>query len=362
MNIDFWNQFFNSQSLAEIEENRRRLVLWFSSYIGGLVILIFSIKNFQTNNIVVSLILATSGVLILLNAVTSHFSRNTTVHCYISSIATAIMLFGLIYSGGHENTALYWLFPFPLVYFVLLGYKAGLALNIAVFVMALVLLNSPEFIKGEYRPEESTRFLASFFIAVLLGFIAEVFRYRSQSNIKSFTSESQKLALIDDLTKLLNRRFLETVFYQRLQEQPLGHLPVGVILADIDDFKRINDTMGHVAGDHVLRDVAAFLKGSFREKDAVVRYGGEEFLILLPGTSLKDTVAVAEKIRSNIANMTISTEEVSNLQVTFSVGAAVCDKAFKLLDAIKTADNHLYQAKSTGKNKVVSDLTATETT
>jgi diguanylate cyclase len=122
-----------------------------------------------------------------------------------------------------------------------------------------------------------------------------------------------------------------------------------LLILDIDYFKQVNDRFGHNIGDVVLQEVAALLKGEIREIDIVCRWGGEEFVVLLPTASIEQAVVIAEKLRNKIASLEI--EVVGNISASF--GVAEVDKKIFLEDLIAKADEALYKAKSTGRNKVV---------
>jgi len=163
----------------------------------------------------------------------------------------------------------------------------------------------------------------------------------------------EKLAARDSLTGLLNRRkmgeHLEESYY-RFQRYDR---PFSVILCDIDHFKQVNDTWGHDAGDRVLKAVAAKLRNNIRPSDQASRWGGEEFLILLPETREPGAVKTAEKLRQQItvANLDIGH---SGTPLTLSFGVAQSGPGLDLTQVLKNADQALYRAKDTGRNRVVS--------
>jgi len=354
MNKNLWYKYIENRSTSGIEDTRKRLVLRFSSYLGGIVILLFSFKNFQTSNIIVSSILGCAGFVVLLNVVLSHFFKKIDFFCFSGSFAIVFMLAGLIISGGHENTGLYWIFPFPIIFYVLTGYLYGLLFNFFVFMLALVLLNSPELLFAEYRPAEVTRFLASYFVTLLLGFIAELFRYRSHSDLDTLNQKNQELVLTNQMTGLLNRRFIDSVFVPQLYEQK-QLLPVGVILADIDHFKAVNDQYGHDVGDEVIIAVSKLLKQMVRTSDAVVRFGGEEFLILLPNATVEQAAGVAQKIHENINADKSQFSTNKQIATTLSFGVSSCHSAEDFDNTVKRADKQLYKAKDQGRNQVCTD-------
>jgi len=163
------------------------------------------------------------------------------------------------------------------------------------------------------------------------------------------------LSLTDPLTTLYNRRFFTEYFERLVAEANRRREPFSVIFLDIDQFKNINDTYGHEVGDKVLATSARTIKESLRETDLMIRYGGEEFVIVLPGTNLKGGVTVAEKIRRTIATTPVFLESGESLFLTVSMGVA----EYKLgtgqtcEEVIQRADEAMYQAKLKGKNLVV---------
>ena len=164
-------------------------------------------------------------------------------------------------------------------------------------------------------------------------------------------------ASTDALTGLYNRRWLDNALAHFLAEAiEMGH-PLCVLLIDVDYFKNYNDTLGHSAGDQALKVLSGTLKSAIRPQDFASRYGGEEFLILLPNTSLNEGVLVAERIRQVVETKTITAADGTDLPgVTVSIGLAVShrDSTPKLL--VDTADSKLYQAKQEGRNCVRYDL------
>jgi diguanylate cyclase (GGDEF)-like protein len=158
----------------------------------------------------------------------------------------------------------------------------------------------------------------------------------------------------DPLTGLFNRRYMEVSFTRELARAERKKAPLGVIMFDVDHFKRFNDTYGHMAGDMVLKRIAEITLHKTRKTDIVCRYGGEEFTIVMPEAALGDVVVRAEQLR-------ISLEQADKLVVdgqelppsTISLGVAVYpDHGAELADLLGKADEALYQAKKEGRNQV----------
>jgi diguanylate cyclase (GGDEF)-like protein len=163
----------------------------------------------------------------------------------------------------------------------------------------------------------------------------------------------ERQAVTDALTGLANRRqFYEVLGREYERAQRFGQ-PVSLILLDIDDFKQINDSRGHLAGDAVLHSVAATLSEVIREIDLAARYGGEEFAVLLPQTGPDGAANLAERLRSEIAARSIrfGTEEITGVTASFGVAAGPVNEQTQI-DLIASADAALYQAKREGKDRV----------
>ncbi len=157
-------------------------------------------------------------------------------------------------------------------------------------------------------------------------------------------------AVIDQLTGMLNRKALGTRAHELAQQSQVTGEPVGVIVADLDHFKRINDTRGHAVGDAVLKEVAYLLRKRLRAFDLAYRLGGEEFLILVPGSDLERTVELAARLREGVATSLVA----GNLAVTMSlgVGASARNEIFDYASVFAEADAALYKAKRGGRNRV----------
>ena len=163
----------------------------------------------------------------------------------------------------------------------------------------------------------------------------------------------QQLAITDDLTGLYNRRGLYEVGRIEIERTRRYNIPLASIVMDIDHFKRVNDQHSHAIGDQVLRSFAKTLQENIRELDVVGRIGGEEFVILLPGSDHRSAQRTAKRLQDFIANNIIRTS-VGEITITVSQGVAVLDTSMQNLnDLIQAADRALYRAKETGRNRVV---------
>jgi diguanylate cyclase (GGDEF)-like protein len=162
--------------------------------------------------------------------------------------------------------------------------------------------------------------------------------------------EHRSEAVIDSLTGMLNRKALVNRVIELAQQSELTGQPVGMILGDLDQFKEINDSQGHAAGDAALTDVAYLLRKRLRAFDLAYRIGGEEFLILLPGADTRECATIAEELRRAVAADTVG--DGSALTISFGVSASAPGDGFDYDRVFAAADEALYEAKSEGRNKV----------
>ena len=175
-----------------------------------------------------------------------------------------------------------------------------------------------------------------------------------EKQLSVLNDKLREISLTDGLTKIDNRRSLEERLHEMWEHAVRLHEPISIVMCDIDKFKSVNDNYGHQAGDAVLQQFARLLKDEAREIDRVGRYGGEEFLLILPGTVLDAAVTFAERLREKVASHTF-TYPGGTLQRSMScgVGASPHPKVKDQEGLLRAADDALYVAKETGRNKVV---------
>jgi diguanylate cyclase len=170
--------------------------------------------------------------------------------------------------------------------------------------------------------------------------------------------EIKQDAKTDMLTSLLNRRGFDRAITHTVETIKTTHEPLSIIMLDIDLFKKVNDTYGHLIGDNVLKMLSKLIKDYIKGKDIAARFGGEEFIIALPQTPIKGAYALAEQIRVSLEklNLKIKATGKSIEQITISLGVALYKDGESIEAFIKRADDALYHAKNTGRNKTVTEL------
>jgi len=174
--------------------------------------------------------------------------------------------------------------------------------------------------------------------------------------LEEANNKLREAANIDPLTQIYNRRFFDEFLIWNFNRAQRYDSTLGCMMIDIDHFKNVNDTYGHLTGDRVLQGVAEALKNCLRNTDIVARYGGEEFVVLLPETHTKSIWLAATKLNQAVGNLTFFLGE-KELKVTISVGyvaytAASMPEISKPADLVRTADEFMYLAKLNGRNRI----------
>lgn len=164
------------------------------------------------------------------------------------------------------------------------------------------------------------------------------------------------LATIDELTGLYNRRALFSRLVEEHSRVERYKENFSLMIIDIDDFKNVNDTYGHQVGDAILKNLASFLKGNLRTSDFVSRFGGEEFIAILPSTDMTKAKRVAEKLRHMLGKKVFEDKKGEvKIKITVSVGISQCTPGDNIDSLIKRADDALYLAKDNGKNAIFTE-------
>jgi diguanylate cyclase (GGDEF)-like protein len=211
----------------------------------------------------------------------------------------------------------------------------------------LVVLERPSWWNARH-----TLLVLAFALVITLGVLCWVILLRSR--VKQQTELLRHQATHDALTGIWNRRAVLDMLQREFEIAARAHSLIGIMMLDADHFKRINDTYGHQAGDLVLKELTRRIQSSLRSFDLSGRYGGEEFLVIVPGCNADQVMKCAERIRAAVADSPIDAEGVP-LSVTVSIGTAVLDPILNSQqEALAAADGALYRAKNSGRNRVIS--------
>ncbi|WP_147307617.1 GGDEF domain-containing protein [Wenzhouxiangella sediminis] len=198
---------------------------------------------------------------------------------------------------------------------------------------------------------ETTTQLVDPVMMLVIAMIASELFYRIRGQQFALQRQLRQLASTDALTGLHNRRDLERRIAAEMSRSRRHAQPLSVVIGDLDHFKRVNDEYGHGVGDDVLRAVGVRMRRNLRSEDLAVRWGGEEFLLLLPDTDRDGAVDVAEKIRRTISEHPIGCNG-QEVPVTISFGVAELTDSDQVADLIRRADDAMYRAKAQGRDRV----------
>lgn len=205
--------------------------------------------------------------------------------------------------------------------------------------------------KDGHRVAVAIRTIPLFIEGEIIGAVEVFIDDSKQVEINRTINELKTFALYDQLTELPNRRYIDSFLSNRLREFEELEIPFALVMMDIDHFRNFNDTYGHDVGDMVLKMVAKTFKSAFRKGDLIGRWGGEEFLAILPGVSEGELETISEKVRS-LVEKSILRSEKQPLNVTVSIGSTLVHKDDTAIGIQKRADNALYKSKENGRNMV----------
>jgi len=317
------------------QNDLQHVATFWLSVTAGSLILPFSIYHLTQHNVSTAL-----GALVVsasLFFAAWHCHRKTYNSIYVFLLLTP---FSTLYVAHLMNTigisATYWCYPTVLLfYFIMSERQAWISTTLFVAISLPLAWHL-------FEPHEAVRLSITL---ILVSSYSTIFVRIINKQYKALGQQ----AITDKLTGLFNRLILQDSLEQAIHQTNRANTTSTLIIMDIDHFKAINDELGHDTGDHVLTQLGAFLKDSFRGSDKVFRIGGEEFLILLNNTDEANSIDVAEKIRKGVEKLPL----IPDRTVTVSLGVAGMGSVKDWKQWMKICDERLYEAKNTGRNKVV---------
>jgi len=277
-------------------------------------------------------------------------------------ITLAVMTIVLSFVTENRNYAMIWTIFFPLFSFYFKGLKKGTLLSIT-FLLVLICIDTIR-VAGGLTIQALLNIFFAHIGAILTGFYFEMSREESEKRLQTELTHSQErsrilreISIVDDLTQLYNRNYFNEVFDKELQRARRADRLVAFFILDVDFFKQYNDTYGHFKGDLALQSVGALLNWKLkRADDTAFRLGGEEFGGIIHGNSYPDIEEFAAQICRSIENLAIPhSNSTASSYLTASIGITVVtpDRVDNPDEVYRIADQALYTAKSTGRNKVV---------
>ncbi|HLL54577.1 MAG TPA: GGDEF domain-containing protein [Myxococcaceae bacterium] len=205
---------------------------------------------------------------------------------------------------------------------------------------------------GTYVNDEQTSGEMTLRNGDLLRIGRTIFKFLAGGNIESaYHDEIYRLTTVDGLTQVFNRRYFQDAIEREISRCNRYGRGLALVMMDIDFFKRINDTYGHLAGDYCLKHLANTLRPRIRREDILARYGGEEFALILPELDIKGAANMAEKVRKLVESERFEFDK-QHIPVTISLGCAQLEQSMTGPELIRAADAKLYSAKESGRNRV----------
>jgi diguanylate cyclase (GGDEF)-like protein len=313
------------------------LLLALAGLPASLLLLYLNVQRELTAVIVVNV--AAIAVLAGTSLYLARGGRLAVAGTYILVITVSWVLVATYYLG---LLAVFWIYLFPWLAYMFFGPRTGAVINV---LLALIFAASLSLIRTDGNGDgfiHVTIVLSYGFVAIM-AYLYEQARERAEHRL-------EELSTIDTLTGAYNRRKFDDVLEIEIQRAARYRLPLSAILFDVDHFKRINDELGHHTGDEVLRELADFVKRHIRGSDYLIRYGGEEFLVLCPVTGRGPATDLAEKLRLGIEAHAFARAE----HITISAGVATLREGDTHDTLLKRADDGLYEAKEHGRNRTAS--------
>ncbi len=335
------NCFSQTVASTELSRDCKFLLSLLTIFTGLLIEVVFIGIEYYTGkgflflgNTVIFLLYLTALFLLKLN-------RPTLSSAVAIGTITATLCFHL--TKG-EIYSLYWFPLIPLLAGMVFDFKVFLMFTYAPIFLVSLIFSFQLFDDGFilFTMETYKLGFSAFAAYLVFSTVAALYKFL----LDRYRKELQTLLERDYLTGVLTRRAL----FSRLKRIDCRKSPYSVIMADIDNFKLINDNFGHQAGDRVLKELGAVFKENLRKDDFVGRYGGEEFMIVLPKTDKATATLVAEKLRKIVENRTFN---FPGKRVTVSFGVADCREGKTVKEVVELADERLYKAKKLGKNRVI---------
>lgn len=337
---------------AYSDNRERKLIVRFFSTIGFIATFAMACNALSNTDVIL-------GTMLLVSA--GFYAWAFSLYRAVEKSATTILynlyclMLYLVITGGAEGTGPIWIFIVSPVTYSIRGLKKG-TVDIIAFLFAVIagFIITDSFNIYDYQPEAlPLRVVISFIIVALLSGFYERSREKYNEKIVALSIKNERLATIDHLTDLPNRRFMMKELAQLKHLRKKTKQPYVILLADVDNFKKINDNYGHDFGDEALTQLANILKKSLPKQAIASRWGGEEFLIALPNSDKEQGQSIAEKIHAELQKKPVRMNG-NSVVLTISIGLAQSQLTTTIAQDIKLADERLYKAKEQGKNRTCS--------
>ena len=344
-----------NEDLMDTKEYRRLILIKLVLTLTTLILLFFAaLHGFILENAdkMIALIDLTTALLTLYALFSLKSSKEIAKSALISTTSLLIFFISFIYINQNDSFGLIWVIFFPIFALTINSTQKGLVFSLLfIFISSLMAFYGiGEWQYGYWDFKSFLRLTIALSIITLIMYMHEIAMEKVQEHEKDTLDFLEDLSLNDELTGIANRRRINSLLEIDYDKAKRYNTPFSIILFDIDHFKKVNDTYGHLAGDEVLKTLAKQINQSIRKTEMVGRWGGEEFILILSETRIDSAYIVAEKIRK-----TISKTQFKSIKgdLTCSFGIAEYQEGITIDELVDNADKALYQAKAHGRNTVV---------
>jgi len=343
------------------DSNRRVMLTYVFSIIGVLIFGVYAIYTAFMQMFGLLIINSAAFACFIFITLSLPKAKNYKFFSYLMVIFLSVYFVLLsILSKNDAVTFLIWFSLFPFISIFVLGRRNGFNISI-ILLGAIIFINIIQTIAGYEKMEFKViiSVVFSFLATLLLVYYSDMVRHnitksliKSNLELKSAQNKLIKLNKLDQLSGVYNRNYLESFYCNAPRKCSEENQCLSMLMMDIDNFKSYNDTYGHINGDKVIAAVANVIKGTCREDDVIIRYGGEEFLAILFGRDIKEAEYVANLIIESVHSLEIEHIHSYTGFVTVSIGVtgSCTSKEYDKREMIKVADTALYEAKNKGKN------------
>ncbi|WP_299073582.1 GGDEF domain-containing protein [uncultured Paraglaciecola sp.] len=341
----------------DLEASQRVLVANIFGLIGYSIGFIMSLVAFLREDWLLGIILlASSSVLFIIHLFlrSKKIANSYTYTAILFTSAQMLVMLYLVHTGGVNGTGPLWIYLVPPVTLFFGGIRNGIR-NLGMFVLVLSLLlfyPNDALLQTSYTFEFKSRLLYSFLTVSCLFWLYEYIRQNSFQQLQELNQQLEKQAKHDALSGLLNRRGIGEELQKEFERSQRYKNALTLMMCDIDYFKKVNDQYGHDMGDTVIKKVAEIFESVLRKQDSLARWGGEEYLFLLPETKGNQGMQLAEKLRSKIENTQFTYKDKS-FSITISIGLHQLTSTDTINQAITLADSQLFKAKEQGRNRCI---------
>lgn len=341
------------------ETNQQIFVANLFGFIGYTVSFIMGVSAYFRQEWMLASVLLIACLIFFSSHIILRSKRISHPYQFSANLVTSslmILMVYLVFTGGVNGTGPLWIYIVPPVALFFGGMRKGTR-NLGLFILVIsVLMFYPnnEWLGTSYTFEFKSRLLYSFLTVSCLFALYEYVRQSSFKRIKEISQKFEKQAQRDPLSGLLNRRgMLDKLQYEFDRKQRYKN-DLTVMMCDIDHFKVVNDQYGHDRGDEVIKSLGDIFTAGLRKQDSLARWGGEEYLFLLPETNGEQAMHLAEKLRCKIQETQYKQGD-KFFSVTISIGIHQISSNDSINQAISKADSSLYKAKDQGRNRCIID-------